>query len=226
MARTINSLAGIIKRLPDTTPRTGCIKHILFPFPAPRGRGHLPSNAIRDNAMNVRISALVAIAAFALAGLLGSGQSLAQNAYITNLGSNTVSVIDTKTNKVTATIPVGAGPLGVAVSPDGSKVYITNDNDNPGTVSVIDTATNTVTATIPVGVAPVGVAVSLDGSMVYVANFGSGTVSVITTATNTVIATIPIGPSPEGLAVTPDGSKVYVTQNNNPRHRGGDRHGG
>ena len=154
MARTINSLAGIIKRLPDTTPRTGCIKHILFPFPAPRGRGHLPSNAIRDNAMNVRISALVAIAAFALAGLLGSGQSLAENAYITNLGSNTVSVIDTKTNKVTATIPVGAGPLGVAVSPDGSKVYISNDNDNPGTVAVIDAATNAVTATIPVGSGP------------------------------------------------------------------------
>jgi YVTN family beta-propeller protein len=168
----------------------------------------------------------IAIAAFVVTYLLGSAQSVAQDAYITNLESNNVSVIDTATNTVTATIAVGAGPLGVAVSPDGSKVYITNDNDNPGTVSVIDTATNTVTATIPVGVAPVGVAVSLDGSMVYVANFGSGTVSVITTATNTVIATIPIGPSPEGLAVTPDGSKVYVTQNNNPRHRGGDRHGG
>ena len=212
MARTINSLAGIIKRLPDTTPRTGCIKHILFPFPAPRGRGHLPSNAIRDNAMNVRISALVAIAAFALAGLLGSGQSLAQNAYITNLGSNTVSVIDTKTNKVTATIPVGAGPLGVAVSPDGSKVYITNDNDNPGTVAVIGTATNKVIATIPVGDAPFGVAVSPDGGKVYVVNEASnpGTVSVIGTATNKVIATIPVGPSPFGMAVTPDGSKVFV----------------
>ena len=57
------------------------------------------------------------IATFALAGLLGSGQSLAQNAYITNLGSNTVSVIDTKTNKVTATIPVGAGPHGLCVWP-------------------------------------------------------------------------------------------------------------
>jgi YVTN family beta-propeller protein len=62
------------------------------------------------------------IAAFALAGLLGSGQSLAQNAYITNETSNNVSVIDTKTNKVTVTIPVGTGPFGVAVSPDRTKV--------------------------------------------------------------------------------------------------------
>jgi hypothetical protein len=43
--------------------------------------------------MKLRISGLLGIAAFALAGLLGSGQSLAQNAYITNTGSNTVSVI-------------------------------------------------------------------------------------------------------------------------------------
>jgi YVTN family beta-propeller protein len=62
------------------------------------------------------------IAAFALAGLLGSGQSLAQNAYITNEGSNSVSVIDTATNTVIATIPVGGEPHGVAVSSDG-RVY-------------------------------------------------------------------------------------------------------
>jgi len=37
----------------------------------------------------------------------------------------------------------------VAVSPDGTRVYVTNNKDN--SVSVIDTATNLVTATIPVG---------------------------------------------------------------------------
>jgi YVTN family beta-propeller protein len=76
--------------------------------------------------MNFRISGLLAIGAFALAGLLDSGQGIAQNAYITNRVSNTVSVIDTGTNAVTATIPIGGGgpfgphPGGVAVSPDGS----------------------------------------------------------------------------------------------------------
>src|SRR6516162_7651936 len=54
------------------------------------------------------------------AGVLGSTEALAQNAYITNNFSNTVSVIDTVSNMVTATIPVGTGPWGVAVSPDGS----------------------------------------------------------------------------------------------------------
>ena len=64
------------------------------------------------------------VAAFALAGLLGSGQSLAQNAYITSQSSGTVSVVDTVTNMVTATIPVGVDPFGVAVTPDGSKVFV------------------------------------------------------------------------------------------------------
>ena len=47
--------------------------------------------------------------------------------YVTNNLSNTVSVINTATNTVTATIPVGANPFGVSVSPDGSKVYVANN---------------------------------------------------------------------------------------------------
>src|SRR5262249_54830060 len=71
---------------------------------------------------------------------------------ITNNGDNTVSVINTATNAVAATIPVGVGPEGVAATSDGNKIYVANSgNDN---VSVIATATNAVTATIRVGSAP------------------------------------------------------------------------
>ena len=51
-------------------------------------------------------------------------------AYIPNSGSNTVSVIDTATHKVTATVPVGIEPSGVAISPDGSKVYVSINSSN------------------------------------------------------------------------------------------------
>ena len=61
-------------------------------------------------------------------------------------------------------IPVGNYPMGVAVTLDGKKVYVTNLNDN--TVSVIDATKNKVTATIPVGSDPRGVAVSPDGKSV------------------------------------------------------------
>ena len=100
--------------------------------------------------MKLCICGVLAITAFAVSCLLDSTQSLAQNAYITNSSSNSLSVIDTEKNKVTATI-VGAffSPYGVTVSPhsrDGSKVYVTNSTASAGksNVSVIDTATNTI----------------------------------------------------------------------------------
>ncbi|MBO0759270.1 MAG: hypothetical protein J2P54_25805 [Bradyrhizobiaceae bacterium] len=71
--------------------------------------------------------------------MLAPASSRAQNAYVANDFSNTVSVVDTATNTVAATIPVGRGPVGVTVSPDGSKAYVTNHFSN--TLSVIDTAT-------------------------------------------------------------------------------------
>jgi YVTN family beta-propeller protein len=122
-------------------------------------------------------------------------------AYIPNLGSNNVSVIDTATNTVVATITVGSGPYGVAVNPAGTRVYVANRLDS--TVSVIDTATNTVIGSpIPVGAFPVGVAVNPAGTRVYVANSASNNVSVIDTATNTVIGSpIPVGAFPAALGL-------------------------
>ena len=118
--------------------------------------------------------------------VIGTATPATVDAYITNSGDGTVSVIDTTTNTVVKTIPVGSKPFGVAVTPDGSKIYIANSGDD--TVSVINTATNTVIGSaIAVGTDPVGVAVTPDGKTVYVTNQGDGTVSVIDTATNTVI---------------------------------------
>ena len=54
---------------------------------------------------------------------------------MTNFDAGTVSVIDTVTATVGATIAVGSGPAGVAITPDGSHAYVTNSD--AGTVSVI-----------------------------------------------------------------------------------------
>ena len=132
--------------------------------------------------------------------------------YVPNQGSDTVSVINTASNTVVATIPAGSQPVGAGVSPDGARVYVTNTNAN--TVSVINSATNTVITTIPVGTAPTGVAVTPDGTRAYVTNAFSDNVSVINTATNTVVATIPIAgfiPTPQLVAVSPNGTRAYVT---------------
>jgi YVTN family beta-propeller protein len=90
---------------------------------------------------------------------------------------------------------VGSGPIGVAVHPAGTRVYVTNYTCS--TVSVLDTATNTVLgAPIPVGSGPIGIDVHPAGTRVYVVNNGSDTVSVIDTATATVTATLPVGSGP------------------------------
>jgi YVTN family beta-propeller protein len=119
--------------------------------------------------MTFRIGGPLALPVFVCC-VLATIQALAQNAYVTNVGSNTVSVIATATNTVIGSpIPVGSGPIGVAVTPDGSKVYVANQNS--GTVSVIATATNTVIGPpIPVGSTPTFAAVTPDGSKVYVVN--------------------------------------------------------
>ncbi len=130
-------------------------------------------------------------------------------AYIPNAMDNNVSVIDTASNRVVADIAVGTEPIGVAVSPDGTKVFITNAMDN--SVSVIDTGSNQVTANITVGSGPVGVAASPDGSQVYVANYYNNSVSVIDTGSNQVTANITVLYQPWGIAVSPDGTKAYVT---------------
>jgi YVTN family beta-propeller protein len=62
--------------------------------------------------------------ALSLACLLAPVSARAQNAYITNGDSGTVSVINTATDTVIGSpITVGKFPFGVAVAPDGSKVY-------------------------------------------------------------------------------------------------------
>jgi YVTN family beta-propeller protein len=150
----------------------------------------------------LKLTLLAAVATY----VLGSTETLAQNAYITNNVSNSVSVINTATNTVIATIPIGYGDLGVSVSPDGGRVYIGSAGIN--IVGVIETATNTVIATIPSG-PTAGIATSQDGRRVYAANFYDQTLSVIDTKTNTVIATVPgVGVSPFGVVVA--NQKVYV----------------
>jgi YVTN family beta-propeller protein len=130
-------------------------------------------------------------------------------AYITNEYENTVSVINTETNIIAATVHVGSNPVEIAVSPDGAKVYVANYYGN--TVSVIETANNTVTATVNVGDNPNGIAVSPDGKKVYVTNLENLNMSVIDTATNTVIDTIDkIVSIPQGIAINQNGTKIYV----------------
>jgi gliding motility-associated-like protein len=134
-------------------------------------------------------------------------------AYVPSDGtySNNVSVIDLATNQVISIIKTGISPVGVSVSPDGTRVYITNQGSN--SISVINTSTNKVvsTITIPGAFEQTGVVVSPDGSKIFVTNYASASVSVISTVNYALLATIGVGYLPYGIAISLDGSLVYVT---------------
>ncbi|MGW3815308.1 hypothetical protein [Streptomyces sp. NPDC005046] len=111
-------------------------------------------------------------------------------------------------------IPVGVRPHSVAVSPDGTRLYVTNFGD--GSVSVIDPYREAVVATHQVGESPYGVAVSPDGTDLYVAATGPGTVTQCSISGDDLVQDGSIlsaddhSKRPYGMAVGPDGS-VYVT---------------
>lgn len=138
-------------------------------------------------------------------------------AYVTNLGNpdapgNTVSVIETATDTVIATITVGNIPIGIAITPNGKRVYVVNTLDN--NVSVIDTAINKVIDTISVGNEPLLVEITPNGARAYVGNAGDNTISVIDTKSDMVTETITegVGDFPFGIAIgnTPVGIRAYV----------------
>jgi len=135
---------------------------------------------------------------------------LGTRVYVTDFIHNTVSVIDTGTNSVVATVGVGGAPDGVAVDPAGTHVYVANSGDD--TVSVISAATNTVVATVKLSGSPSSVAVNTDGTRVYVGHNDSNNnnLSVIDASNNTVIAVLNIGSAPAGVTLNATGTRLYV----------------
>jgi YVTN family beta-propeller protein len=167
----------------------------------------------------------VLLASMGLLMLLGTPSASASPfAYISEsrdmggiVTGNTVSVIDTATHMVVDTVIVGDGPVGVAVSPTGDRVYVANAVSS--NLSVIDATTNppTVLPPIAIGVSPYlrGVAVSHSGRYVYVTNYvgpgGPGeNVYVIDTATNAIVKSFSHGGAAYGLAAHPNRDLLYL----------------
>jgi YVTN family beta-propeller protein len=145
----------------------------------------------------------------AVPAVLASGMAAAApKAYVGNFGDSTVSVIDTGTGSVVATIPVAQGPHGMAISQDGRTVYVTGDGSTA--MSIIDTASDKVIKTVEVGKTPQGVALTPDGKLLLVCVYGEDRVAFVDTATQSVVATMPV-PKPHTVSITPDGKLAYLT---------------
>jgi len=129
--------------------------------------------------------------------------------YVTNEGSDCVTVMDRQRDRVVAAVTVGRSPRGIVANPDKTKVYVANFGSND--FSVIDTASNQVVNTISnFGRGPVELAVSNDGTRIFAVNPESDSVSVVDTASEMVIGRISVGDSPAGIVFDQNRSRVYV----------------
>jgi YVTN family beta-propeller protein len=157
------------------------------------------------------------LACLALLALLVSCSSAsARDAYVTNSGDGTVSVLEYPSNHLIKTIEVGGEPVDVAITPDGLQAWVVDQAEGSatGAVSVIDTKTETVVAgPIPVGKAPRGIAITPNGGRAYVTNSGDDTVTVLNTANFAQVGEpIEVGKEPDGVAISTDGGSAFVAQ--------------
>jgi YVTN family beta-propeller protein len=153
--------------------------------------------------------------------ILGTGQNVThmivlskdlKTIFTSNIGSDSICVIEPGGGRngwnVTA-IPVGKGPEGFDLSPNGKEVWAANSGD--GTVSVIDVASKKVTATLNFNTKRTNrLKFTPDGKLVLISDDGGGELVVVDTATRKECKRLKVGQGPEGTLVQPDGAKAYV----------------
>jgi len=153
-----------------------------------------------------------------LASFVSIAAHAAPSAYVSICcnAPSTAGVFNPSTLEQTRTIVTGSGGDGLALSPDGKKMFVTVDNKQE--LQVIATASGTILATVPTpvgisGTVPLNIVMSPDGSRVFV--FApqarpNALIYIVDTATylstqTPVPALNTIGPP----MVSPDGSQLY-----------------
>jgi YVTN family beta-propeller protein len=122
----------------------------------------------------------------------------------TNSAGDNVHVIDPGTNQVVGVIEGIEVPHGVAIAPDGRRIYISDEALS--TLDVVDAKSLKVIRRIPLSGRPNNVAVSKDGAQVYVGIVEApGAVDVIDTASLSNGKSIPVKGAIHNVYVTPDG---------------------
>ena len=154
-----------------------------------------------------------------------------QLAFVANIGSGTVTVIDISKKAKIKDIATGAGAEGIDVSPDEKEVWVTNRSD--GTVSIIDIDSLAVIKTLKAGDFPIRAKFTPDGRYVLVSNARSAEVWVYDTRKREAVKRIAMkftpaeekegrlfgvdfsrGPVPIGILIPPDGRRAYVANTN------------
>jgi YVTN family beta-propeller protein len=119
-----------------------------------------------------------------------------------------IGVIDLRKLAFVKKLPSGSDPEEFAISGDGSRLYISNED--VATVSVVNVVDGQVKAIVRVKKEPEGVSLSPDGSRVLVTCETGGEVVVIDTVRNKPVAEFDVGGRPRTVSFLPDGSRLFI----------------
>jgi YVTN family beta-propeller protein len=147
-------------------------EHPSTPLPTlaqPTRRRPDPTLRRRAPLLAVAVALLIAAVAVIAVGLSGHGGPV-------RAGPNSLAAIDTRTNRLTGFVPVGARPGAIAFG--AGSLWVANRDDQ--TVSRVDPAELQIIRTLPVGGVPTGIAASANGIWVAESSTASpGSLSVI-----------------------------------------------
>lgn len=128
-----------------------------------------------------------------------------------NIASGTVSIIEAGAGGAFSqtVVPVGKGPEGIDVAPDGKTAWSAHSQD--GGVSVIDLATKKVAHAFDIGTKRSNrIKLTPDGKFALVSDLDAGDLVVVDTAARKVVSRIKLGRTPEGVLIPPTGGVAYI----------------
>jgi len=135
-------------------------------------------------------------------------------AFVTNMQSGTVSVLDLVKMTKIADLPAGTEPEGLAITPDGSAIWVADRQSDR--LHIFDTATLKEIDRIETGKFPIRVAISPDGKTAITSNLGDGALGLFDVAKRKPRRAIQISGTAESRQVTilfsADGKLVYVAE--------------
>lgn len=111
--------------------------------------------------------------------------------------------------KVIARHHIGSDPEQFAVTPDGTRLYASNEDG--GTATAIDLRTGKQIATLVVSIEPEGVAISPDGRLAVVTSETSNTLSIIDIKANKIVDNLIVDLRPRAAIFSPNGKRLYVS---------------
>ncbi len=129
--------------------------------------------------------------------------------YIAEKTAKQISVLNIKTEKVDKLTDLDAEPTGIALSKDGSKLYVTAGLEF-GSIKIVDTAKGRVIKSMDTAHGPISPVLSKDGKKLYVLSQYENKVVVFDLKTGKRAADIPVSRQPAASALTPDGRKLFV----------------